>query len=719
MPAKEMPAKNMRGLGMLTAGWLGLSLIWTPAIALAMTLAVTLVATPAAAQQNEPVNLLSITPTPGTDTPISIDQAIDQAVDQAVNAEGLDQRKGAKQPSDAGDGSNLAMSPNNASSSDLNKGDAKPAIIGRADADNGKLRDLIPDQSEQENDALNRAQNEATDDLKTDMPAAVRETDPSPNSDLSVVNDPYGSAKIGRRKISDVGLAAIGVGDTGNRQLDSLIWRGTSARDAVFLLQKAAVVSHSQVISGLAYEVVARQSIPPSGANNVAADLVEARLAFLANGGRSGDLALLVSQLPEADKWADWRRWLTEHYLMVRDDVAACEIVSRQVTQTMDPFWHKSNVICQAVQGNVGGARFGADILAANGVDDPIFFGLVDEVLNKSPANVIDPAKLDSAHIVLMDVANRPIPLEGLAVLPKQMAETIMKLKFLGPDARMVSTYDGLRRGLITHRQAGKLWRNAGQGADDAQLALARLDERADALTTALAWRALDADTRSDRLALVAKAFKAEIAAGNGAVLLPLYAELVRNALADEAVAANMRFDDLDVAPKMAFMLAINQPRDTSTLTAFAGNGDALKVAELLRGLSDGAVDAAAIGGLKLWHMLPVLEATGVAIEDQAWLDLVKGEPEPKQAFIGLPPLLLKAVMAAAESRHVAETILLAQWLLHDLPLDKVNPADLAAVIRALDMIGQNEVAKGFAQEIVVAHLLQRLAAMVPDGTQS
>ncbi|MGA0948008.1 MAG: hypothetical protein ACO3SH_06190, partial [Candidatus Puniceispirillaceae bacterium] len=79
MPAKEMPAKNMRGLGMLTAGWLGLSLIGTPAIALAMTLAVTLVATPAAAQQNEPVNLLSITPTPGTDTPISIDQAIDQA----------------------------------------------------------------------------------------------------------------------------------------------------------------------------------------------------------------------------------------------------------------------------------------------------------------------------------------------------------------------------------------------------------------------------------------------------------------------------------------------------------------------------------------------------------------------------------------------------------------------------------------------------------------
>ena len=683
---KPMSTKNIRFFGMLKAGWLGLGLIATPVTPLAITLAFALATKPAAAQQEAPVNLLSIVSTPETDTPISIDQAIDKAMD----GEGSEQRNASK------DGLAPTVTPNNASNEAPTDGMTNMPAAEIATADTAPL------ESPETQETRDKQDNAAP-----------------PGSDPSAANDMYGSAKIGRRKISDVGLAAIGVGDTGNRQLDSLIWRGTSARDAVFLLQKAAVIGQSQVINDLAYEVVARQTIPPSGANNVAVELVEARLAFLANGGRSADLALLVAQLPEADKWTDWRRWLTEHYLMVRDDAAACEVVSRQITQTMDPFWHKSNVICQAVQGNFSGARFGVDILAANGIDDPIFFGLVDEILNKAPPIQIDPTKLDSAHIVLMDVANRPIPLEGLAVLPKQMAETIIKLKFLGPDARMVSTYDGLRRGLITHRHAGKLWRNAGQGAEDAQLALARLDERADALTTALAWRALDADTQSDRLALVAKAFKAEIVAGNGAFMLPLYAELVRNALADEAVAANMRFDDLDVAPKMAFMLAINQPRDTSTLNAFAGNGAALKVSQLLRGLSDGAVDTAVINSLKLWHMLPILEVTGVTIEDQSWLDLVKGETEPKQAFVGLPPLLLKAVTAAAQSRHVAETILLANWLMHDLPLDKANPADLAAVIRALDMIGQNEVAKGFAEEIIVAHLLQRLAAMVPDGTQS
>ena len=88
---------------------------------------------------------------------------------------------------------------------------------------------------------------------------------------LGTSNRSYGSAKIGRRKISDVGLAAIGVGDdlgTGDA-FDNLIWRGTDARDAVFLLEKAAGDSRSQTLTRLAYKVVAQQSVPPSGANIV------------------------------------------------------------------------------------------------------------------------------------------------------------------------------------------------------------------------------------------------------------------------------------------------------------------------------------------------------------------------------------------------------------------------------------------------------------------
>ena len=377
-------------------------------------------------------------------------------------------------------------------------------------------------------------------------------------------------------------------------------------------------------------------------------------------------------------------------------------------------------MICQAVQGNLGGARFAADILAANGVDDPAFFGLVDEVLHNKPSEEVDATSLDSAHIVLMDVANRSIPLEGLSVLPNQMAETVMKLKFLGPDARMVSTFDGLNRGLISHRQAGKLWRNVGPSNDDPLIVLARLDANANALTTALVWRAIDADKRPERLSMVPKAVKAEIAAGNGAVMLPLYAELVRNALTDEAVASTIRFDDLDVAPKLAFMLAINEPSDTTTLSAFGRNIDALRVAELLSGINHGEIGLDTVSALKVWHLVPVLDAAGVGIDEINWLDLVKHEGRQQRSFVNLSPVLLKAVTSAAENHHVAETVLLTNWLLHDLSLDKVSPVDLASVIEALDQIGQSETARAFAQEVVKAHLMQMLLAeKVPNGTES
>jgi hypothetical protein len=217
---------------------------------------------PAAAQQGEPVNLLSIAPTSAdsdqsaVNSPLDIDQAIDKALA-------------------AGDAEKLNANP--------------PIIAEPSDRAIDTPTELMPTEPQ-------ATESSATEPVESGLPAVATTSQTTPNDGLGT-NNVYSSAKIGRRNISHVGLAAIGVGDTGNSQLDSLIWRGTSARDAVFLLQKSAIASQSKAITELAYEVVARQSVPPSGANNVAADLVEARLAFLANGGRSSDLALLAAQL--------------------------------------------------------------------------------------------------------------------------------------------------------------------------------------------------------------------------------------------------------------------------------------------------------------------------------------------------------------------------------------------------------------------------------------
>ena len=264
-----------------------------------------------------------------------------------------------------------------------------PALAQRADSDQplsliGEV--AIPDSVVAETENEQQPIKANADDDHTVANDADQGAVPAADNSLAHTSAAYAQVNLGRRKISEVGLAAIGVGDddSNDRGLDSMIWRGTSASDAVFLLEKAAVVSYSQALTNLSYRVVAKQSVPPSGANLVAGELVAARLAWLAQAGRSHDLAVLANQLPDSLRWVSWKRWLVEHELMMRNDTVACSIVDAQVAKTMEPFWHKANVICQAVTGNMAGARFAADILAANGVEDPIFFALLLGVISLS-----------------------------------------------------------------------------------------------------------------------------------------------------------------------------------------------------------------------------------------------------------------------------------------------------------------------------------------------
>ena len=516
-------------------------------------------------------------------------------------------------------------------------------------------------------------------------------------------------------------MAAIGVGGDGSKEfgLDSMIWRGTSASDAVFLLEKTAVASHSRALSDLSYRIVARQSVPPSGANLVAAELVSARLTWLANAGRSNDLAVLANQLPASNRWSPWKRWLVKHELMMRNDDVACAIVDEQVANTLDPFWHKANVICHAVQGNPSGARFASDILAANGVEDPIFFALTQEMLTGVAAENIDVNALDTMHIVLMDVVNRFIPLEGLAILPAQMAQSIVQLKFLGSEARMVSTFDGLSRGLIDHNQVIKLWRNAGSVDGDPQIALAQLDGGSNALTTAMAWRAIDADTSNSRISRAVSAMAFEISGGNGALMLPLYSDLIREAVSDTYAAADMRFNDDGLAPKVAMLLAIDRPEEVSLIEGFTENDEALRAAQLIRMVDDGDLQPGVIGDLDMWSLLPVLEATGAVMPEQDWLSKAKDHEFDSKPYITFSPVMLGALSQAADSRRVAETVLLANLLLRTGPLETISPKDLSVVITAMRSIGQDIVARNFAKEILRAHLLSRFMNYMTDRSSS
>jgi len=500
------------------------------------------------------------------------------------------------------------------------------------------------------------------------------------------------------------GIANIGIEtDAG---LNATIWRDTSASRAALLLDNDRVLGSSPALSALAHDVVAHRAVPPAGAAANANALVAARLDWMAASGRSQTLESLVGQLPDEEPWLDWKQWLVETQLMARRDDEACRTVMYQVSRTFEPFWHKAKVICSAAMGDAAGARFAADILSAMGVDDAVFSALVANLLDDTDPGPIDPSLLEPLHIVLLDAAHSDIDAAALGALSDASAQTAVGLRYLDADARLVSTWQALDRGLVDHGKAAKLWRSANFTSDQVQLAAARHQSQPSALTRALVWRALDKERSMGRLPMISAAMDADIASGAGLMMAPLYAELVRQSLdfdgAADAIAA-----DPALSVRMALLLGVGDmadlPPQLDTETARAAR-------DLLAMIGGGEADIAPLDRFGLWHLLPLIELDtpmdAVMNAGDDWLELASPDAGVPASFLSVSPVMLRAMEQAAGDGRVAETVLLAHRIVGTIDLAAIHPADAARVMRALDKVGQPATARAFAGDVARAHLL-------------
>ena len=518
---------------------------------------------------------------------------------------------------------------------------------------------------------------------------------------------------LGKSSASDVGIAAIGVNGIERpfSSLDSLIWRGSVATHADLLLSKGVVRNASHVLMSVSGDVVAQQSVPPSGTNKVVDEAVATRLNWLARAGRSDDLVAIVEQLPDEPVWDEWKRWLVQAQLMMMDDVAACATVKKQIIKTIDPFWHKTKVLCAIADGNMTGARFAADILRGSGIDDPVFFALIEEMLNEIPAPAFDPAALTPMHVALMDIVRHEIDLDALQALPPQMAQIAVKLRYLSDEARMVSTHDALSLGLIDARTAGNLWRNIDGEAAEPESALARHISKPTALTMAMAWRALDQVKSARRLPLIATMMQDDADRHMQGHAAPLFAALVEEAVAFDDAEQVLSGLDATVTGRIALLMALDNPASYALPASFPQPTYAKNAAQLLTALDGGSISISLLTALDMWHLLPLLEAGAITWTEPDWLDLLAAQAATSDALAGtksmlsLPSPVMRAIDQAVEKRRLAETILLANWAVSAHALDQINPTDAAHLVTAIAELGQQKAAQALAAEFTRAYL--------------
>jgi len=302
-------------------------------------------------------------------------------------------------------------------------------------------------------------------------------------------------------------------------------------------------------------------------------------------------------------------------------------------------------------------------------------------------------------------------------MLPDSSIQTAVGLRYLDPNARLVATWRALHYGFIDHERAAKLWRSVAIEADSPQLALARHQSQPSALTRALVWRSLDAEKSANRLPFIAAALDADIAAGVGWMMAPLYAELGREALAFDGSEAVLAGDGA-LRTKLSMLIGVGDSADLPTMIA---GGEAGAARDLLDMPQTGQADMPALAKLGKFSLLPLALSgqdlvNGGSGEAMSWLVTASPDRIRAESFLSVSPVILQALDQAATAGRVAETILLAHRAVGDSSLAALNPADVVRIAAALTTIGQAGAARQFQREVVAAHLLASAHAQVMNA---
>ena len=181
---------------------------------------------------------------------------------------------------------------------------------------------------------------------------------------------------------SSVRLASLGIDLDAVDGLDRLMW-GESTVDVVMAIYELLPSNiASPILDQRTSHILLSRAVPPEGSITTAENIVEHRLNWLKDNVEGSDLAILVRQLPDTERWREWKTWLVLHDLINRNDDEACAYGIAQAGTTLDALWHQIKAFCQVIGGNESDASFALDILEDTGLEDATYFALMAKLID-------------------------------------------------------------------------------------------------------------------------------------------------------------------------------------------------------------------------------------------------------------------------------------------------------------------------------------------------
>ena len=517
---------------------------------------------------------------------------------------------------------------------------------------------------------------------------------------------------------SSVRLASLGIDLDAVDGLDRLMW-GESTVDVVMAIYELLPRNiASPILDQRTSHILLSRAVPPEGSITTAENIVEHRLNWLKDNVEGSDLAILVRQLPDTERWREWKTWLVLHDLINRNDDEACAYGIAQAGTTLDALWHQIKAFCQVIGGNESEASFALDILEDTGLEDATYFALMAKLIDTTDTSSLpEDAIFTPLNLVLMDSAKVEITSVALSQADSHRT-SLSGLRYLADDAAILQSARAFEAIDISVTDLAAIWAVLPESGVPLSEALARL-----ALANEYGSKDVSSSdvsssdvSRSDERAL------ARFFTWQAIALEPDQAVASREAL--QALAHDYKHGG---RRSLELWLSFIIPSDETLLlhgllspelpldARQRLDGEALAWSQILD-FSAQPVTADTIITAGAFDGVDMLEAIGVSLESVSWSDHLSDGRALATSVAPLSLSRLRALENSAMKGNRAETLLLAALTLGEIPPWQLGRDDARRLTVALVRAGMQDTARALAREILTGWSMHRFFTASGEG---
>ena len=534
---------------------------------------------------------------------------------------------------------------------------------------------------------------------------------------------------ISVERLSGIDPDTVGLLDEGNGGIGIDMWQGTSRSRLQQMIRDLPDQIPSPSLRMLARNLLLSTAELPELAEGESlpttqeGSLLKARLGkLMAMGYVQETLDLIRAADGALEREPDLIHMVLKAQLLQGDLGSACALVREQEDNLAEAFWQKRLVLCQLLDGNVTAAQFGATLLQDEGIDDPLFFTLVERITDKRDIALPPAESMNEVHLALMWLSQTPVPENLLASAEPAMLRAIAENPHTNLEVRLEAAESAARMGAIQTGTLAEIYKSVSFSQEELLKPLSIAQEEFNARSRALLYQASSIETVPETKALlVRKALELAREAGIYSLAVEVHANQILQLpvsadqwdFASEAARALYAIGRPKPAEAWLSHLDIQAQRDPEAaeaktalwaLSRLASDSYDLetddaarrKWAELTLRTAPDQSEFVALRRIQMtYSLLEAVERQPVALA--AWTEILD---LPRTRHATLPNPALERLMAdAAQNGRKAETAAWVLWVLSDTGPALSEPAILASAITSLRLAGLEKQAYDIAIE--------------------